>query len=194
MRSTRLSLFLLLSCAGLIAGRAADLPEYAGEEFGAEQGLVVLRITREYSEGAKSLAMQREQKSLIAVLVSVDGKQKFTVTDCDKVRAILLPAGRWYVEQLQTARVRDMPKFVQNKDQAKVRSFEVVGGSINYAGQYTARFPLDAEGRESVDVNVEYGPDLVKEAADAFPQAFAAKTLLYCPVGHKCKPPSAFNF
>ena len=193
MRIPSLSLVLLICCAGLLAARSADLQEYAGEEFGADQGLVVLRVQRYIAEGSTSLAMTREQKVVIATIVSVDGKQKFTVNGSDEVRAVLLPAGRWYVEQLQHARVRDLPKFA-TKDQAKVRSFEVVGGSINYAGVYTARYPLDAEGRESVEVSVEYGPEPVKVAAEAFPQAFAAHPLVYCPVGRKCKPPSEFQF
>jgi hypothetical protein len=186
-------LVLLLSCACLLAAKSRDLNEYAGEEFGADQGLVVIRVVRIKSEGSTSLAMSREDKSLIAVFMSVDGKQKFLVNECDQLRALLLPAGRWYVEHVRTARERDLPKFVQ-KDQAKIRSFEVVGGSINYAGQYNARFTLESDGRQNVDVNVDYSPDLVKEAAEAFPQAFASKPLLYCPVGRKCKPPSEFNF
>ncbi len=194
MRTSKISIVLLLACAGLLGARSGDVSEYNGDALSSEDGLVVLRVMRHQStSGANSLAMSRELKDLMAVLISADGKQRLTVSNIDQVRAFVLPAGRWYVSELRTPRERDWPKIV-TKEQAKLRSFEVLGGSVNYAGVYDVQFVLDSEGRQSVNVNVEYGPELVKEAADAFPQAFAAMPLVYCPLGRKCKPPSEFKY
>ena len=194
MRMSKVSIALLVACAALLGARSGEINEYKGESLTSEDGLVVLRVMRHQSDsGANNLSMSRELKDLMAVLISADGKQKLAVSNIDQVRGFVLPAGRWYVSELHTARERDWPKIV-DKSQAKVRSFEVVGGSINYAGVYDVQFVLDAEGRQSVNVNVEYGPELVKEAAEAFPAAFAAMPLVYCPLGRKCKPPSEFRF
>ena len=194
MRTTKFSIVLLVACAALLGARSGDIGEYKGEALSSEDGLVVMHVSRHMSDsGANSLAMGRELKDLMAVIISADGKQKFTVGQIDTIRAFVLPAGRWYVSELRTPRERDWPKITDKKD-AKVHSFEVIGGSVNYAGDYSVQFVLDAEGRQSVNVNVEYGPELVKAAADAFPEAFAAMPLVYCPLGRKCKPPSEFKY
>lgn len=193
MRTSQGFVVLLVACVGLLGARSGDLNEYKGEALTAEDGLVVLRVQRRQSDrGANSLSMSREAKDLMAVIISVDGKRKFIVGEIDEIRAFVLPAGRWYVSELRTAREKNWPRLSE-KDQAKLRSFEVIGGSINYAGVYDVQFVFDAEGRQSVNVNIEYGPELVKEAAEAFPTQFATMPLVYCPVGRKCKPPSEFR-
>ena len=194
MRSHKLSIVLAFACAALGGAHAADLQEYEGQELGAAEGLVVLRVMRQVSDSSSNtLSVSREYKNLMALIVSTDGKQKFLVNDISSVRAFVLPAGRWYVAEVRTPKERTLPKITDKKN-AVSRSFEVVAGAVNYAGVYSVQFVLDAEGRQSVNVNLEFGPELVKEAAEAFPQVFAAKPLVYCPIGRKCKPPSEFQF
>ena len=193
MQTSKRLIVSLVACVGLLGARSGDLAEYKGESLSSEDGLVVLRVQRQQSESSSSSVVTREYRGLMAVIYSVDGKQKFIVGGIDTIRAFVLPAGRWYVAEIRTPKERDLPQITDKQD-AKLRSFEVIGGSINYAGVYSVQFVLDADGRQSVNVNVEYAADAVQEAAEAFPDAFAAMPLMYCPLGRKCKPPSEFKF
>ena len=184
---------MLSACMALSAAQAADVDEYKGQEPAAGEGLVVLRVLRDQSESStNTISVSREYKKLMALIVSTDGKQKVVVNDISTVRAFLLPAGRWFVAEIRTPKDRSLPR-ITDKKQAIVRSFEVVAASINYAGIYHVQFVLDAEGRQAVNVNLEYPPEPVQEAATAYPQVFAAWPLLYCPIGRKCKLPSEFQ-
>lgn len=189
MRSPKLSIALLVACVGLVAARSSEVKEYAGEELAAGQGLVVMRVIREQSQGSNNLSVSREYKGLTALIDSTDGKQRFVVGDIDTIKAFALPAGRYFLAELRTQKERDLPKIGDKKNSAQ-RSFEVVAASVNYIGEYTISFPLDAEGRRGVNGRVEFPPENVAEAAQAFPVVFQAWPLLYCLQGRKCKPPS----
>jgi hypothetical protein len=187
------SMLLLAACVVLPAVQAADVDEYKGQEPAVGEGLVIMRVLREQSDSStNTISVSREYKKLMALIVSTDGRQKVVVNDISSVRAFLLPAGRWYLAEIRTPKDRSLPK-ISDKKQATVRSFEVVPASINYAGVYNVQFVLDAEGRQAVNVNLEFPPEVVQEASDAFPTVFQAWPLLYCPIGRKCKPPSEFQ-
>lgn len=193
MRHLKRSILLLVACTALSAVRAADVDEYKGQEPAAGEGLVVLRVMREQSDSStNTISVSREYKKLMALIVSNDGKNKVVVNDISSVRAFLLPAGRWYVAEIRTPKERSLPK-ITDKKQSAMRSFEVVPAAINYAGVYSVQFVLDAEGRQSTNVSLEFPPEIVQEAATAYPEVFQAWPLLYCTIGRKCKPPSEFQ-
>jgi hypothetical protein len=188
MRSKKLLVAILAASALLMGAKSGDLKEYAGEVVSSEEGIVVLRVIRRQSEGGAAGVLKKDYKTLVGVLKSVDGKRRLTIEDIDKIRAVVLPAGRWYVAELRTQAERDLPPIAKSH-----QSFEVVGGSINYAGQYTVTFETGSDGKPQSNVDVSYDQDLITEAATAFPDPFAAMALLYCPIGRKCKPAAEFN-
>lgn len=173
-----------------------DVAEYAGQALEPEQGVAILRVVwqRESSGGASKTTTRDDQRVYI-VLREASGKDKdrYIIEGPETIKAFVLPAGRWYVNEIYTPGNRALPNITKPK-QAVLQSFQVTADKINYAGWFTLRLVRDAGGEESFNVSVEFPPDAVKEAGEAFPELFAAKELLYCPVGRACKPPSAFKF
>lgn len=192
MRKLTLSMAVVLACVALLGARSGEIEEYAGQPLSSEDGLVVVRIVRQQSDSSSSMVLSREYKELSAIIVSVDGKRRFTIKEPDKIKAFILPAGRWYLSEVRTPKERDLPKIVDKQD-AKIRSFEVLGGSINFAGVYNLQFVTDSRGMQSVNVSLEFPPEAVAEAAEAWPDTFAAHPLMYCPLGRKCKTPADFK-
>jgi hypothetical protein len=173
---------------GAAATAADDAEVYSGGPLPEGSGVVVIRVERvASSEGVAVLERRLDAPSVL--LREVDGKRSLMLRDCDTALAIVLPAGRWYVEELRTPRERSLPRVMQ-----KHQSFEVKAGSINYAGYYHVRFLMQQGGRLGSSVAIEYDPPLIEEATAAFPRAFETLPLLYCPVGRTCKPPSEFRF
>jgi hypothetical protein len=189
-KSTRA--LLLAACVGLIAARSSEIKEYANEELAPGQGLVVMRVLREQAQGSNNLSVSREYKGLTALIDSTDGKQRFIVGDIDTIKAFALPAGRYYLAELRTQKERDLPKISDRKNYA-TRSFEVLATTVNYAGVYHVSFPLNSDGEREVAANIEFPPETVAEAAQAFPVVFKAWPLMYCQIARKCKPPSEIN-
>jgi len=174
---------------GVLAAGGNEAEVYAGRELGADEGLVVIRIERVSSESASDSASTNPiAQVLTAVLREVDGKRRATLPDSDKAVAIVLPAGRWYVDELRTLRERNLPRVMQ-----KFQNFEVQAGKINYAGVYKVRFLIGTGGSMSAQTAIEYDPPLIEEATRAFPDAFTKWPLVYCPLSRTCKPPAEFR-
>ena len=188
MRSLRRILAATLCSGLLLAARSGDVSEYKGEQLTSEDGVVILQVVLHRGEGSMSKTLNREDQTLVGVIREVSGNRKMVVSNIDTIKAFVLPAGRWYVAELRTAGERDWPPIAK-----PMQSFEVVGDHINYAGSYSVQFAMDSSGRASSDVSVEFEEDLVKAAADAYPDLFKTKQLLYCPIARKCKPPSEFK-
>ena len=182
---------VLIALAAVSAFASDDIVEYAGQALQPDQGLVILRAEwRRETKGAASKVMTRDDDKLSFLIKSAEPKNraKFVLKDPGTVRAFVLPAGRWYLAEMRTPSKRDFPTIAK-----PLQSFQVVADKINYAGLYTIEIESGDEGRLNASVGVDFGPDLVREATDAFPDAFAAHQLLYCPVGRLCKPPSEFK-
>lgn len=185
---------IVLATAALVAltgAKRGDVKEYDGSDITSEDGIVIVRViwdrTMVGSGGTKALT--RDDVLYAVFKEGAGGKRKVVVEDIDKVRAIVMPAGRWYLAEIRTPRERNLPPIARAH-----QSFEVLGDHINYAGRYTIKFVRDASGEESPDVSVEFPPELVAEATEVWPKQFESKTLMYCPVGKKCKLPSEFRF
>lgn len=177
--------------ATLTAARQGDVKEYAGDEITSEDGIVMLRVvwTRESSGGGMK-ALTRDDQTLYALFKEASGgKRKIVVEDIDKISAFVMPAGRWYLAEVRTPRERNLPPVAKS-----LQSFEVRGDHLNFAGVYTLVMGTDQDGNQTFNTSVEYGPALVEEAAGKWPEVFGKKTLVYCPVGRKCKLPSEFRF
>lgn len=184
------------SLAPAVHAGKVDLREYAGEPLAEGQGLVVLRLDwqRETKGGAASLQTRGEDDYYIVLKDSTGGtKDRFVVPTPNTTRMFVLPAGRWYVNEIFTADERKLPQITKAKT-AATQSFGVVAGKVNFAGWFTIKLERDAAGEPSFNVTVDYGPDAVREATEAFPDAFKERELLYCPIGRPCKDPAAYRF
>jgi len=187
--SSRIALIAIASVA-LVAAKG-DIKEYDGSEISSEDGIVIIRVIwdRSTAGGGATKALTRDDQLYAVFKEGSGGKRKMVVEDIDKARAIVMPAGRWYLAEVRTPSKRNLPPIARAQ-----QSFEVLGNHINYAGKYTIKFVRDAGGEESPDVVVEYPPELVAEATEIWPKVFESKTLMYCPVARKCKLPSEFKF
>lgn len=187
--STRTAV-VLLALVALSAAAKDEVVEYLGQALTPDQGLVILRVEwRRETSGGMSKVTMRDDDKLFIVLKLVEGKGRAVIAQPMSIKAFVLPAGRWYVDEMYTPGNRKLPKIAKT-----YQSFEVVADKINYAGAYSIEIETDDEGRQIAKTAVDYGPDLVREATEAFPQAFETHELLYCPVGRKCKKPSEFKF
>lgn len=185
---------IVLATAALVAltgAKKGDVKEYDGSDITSEEGIVIIRVIwdRETVGGGATKTLTRDSNLYAVFKEGSGGKRKVVVEDIDLARAIVMPAGRWYLHEIRTARERNLPPIARAH-----QSFEVLGNHINYAGRYTIKFVRDASGEESPDVTVEYPTELVAEATEAWPKQFESKTLMYCPVAKKCKSPSEFRF
>lgn len=182
---------IALALVALTAARQGDVKEYDGSEITSEDGIVVLRAIWDRSQSSGGMkALTRDDQTLYGVFKeAAGGKRKIVVEDIDKIRAFVMPAGRWFLAEIRTPRERDLPPIAKS-----LQSFEVRGDHINYGGVYTIQMSTDPDGNQVANTSVDYGPSLVEEAAAQWPDAFGKKTLLYCPIGRKCKLPSEFKF
>jgi hypothetical protein len=182
---------ITVALIALTAARQGDVKEYDGSDITSEDGIVVMRAIWERSQsGGGMKALTRDDQTVYGVFKeAMGGKRKVVVEDIDKVRAFVMPVGRWYLAEIRTPRERDLPKIATS-----LQSFEVLGDHINFAGVYTITMTTDQDSRQVANTAVDYSPGLVEEAAKQWPEVFSKKTLMYCPIGRKCKLPSEFKF
>lgn len=183
--------FAVAALIALTGAKKDEVKEYDGSDITSEEGIVVLRAIweRTQSKGAMK-ALTRDDQTLYGVFKDASGgKRKVVIEDIDKVRAFVMPAGRWYLAELRTPRERNLPPIAKS-----LQSFEVRGDHINFGGVYTIQMTTDPDGNQVANTSVDFSPALVEEAAAAWPETFGKKTLLYCPIGKKCKLPSEFKF
>lgn len=197
MKLSSKSLLVFCACFALSAHAGKiDVAEYAGQALEPGQGLVVMRLEwqRETKGGAAKVTTRDDQR-LYMVLREASGKikDKYVVSSPDTIKAFVMPAGRWYVNEVYTPGQRTLPQITKSS-KAMLQSFEVPDNKIGFAGWFTVKLARDPEGEESFSVSIEYAPDAVREATEAFPEIFQQKTLMYCPVGRACKLPSEFKF
>lgn len=191
MKSLRsASLIAAVAVASVALAGKVDVPEFAaGQALDADHGLVVLRLdwARETKGGAAKTTTRDDQQVYI-VLKEATGKTKdrYIVASPDTTKAFILPAGRWYLAELFTPGNRGLPQITRSA-QATLQSFQVMGDTINFAGWWTLRLARDTGGEESFSVNIDYGPDAVREATETFPDIFTQKPLMYCAIGRACK-------
>lgn len=197
MSRFRPSLLLLCACFALSAHAGKiDVTEYAGQALEPGQGLVVLRLEwqRETKGGAAKITT-RDDDRLYVVLKEASGKTKdrYIIPSPETIKAFVLPAGRWYVNEVYTPGKRSLPQITKSS-KAMLQSFEVPDNKIGFAGWFTVKLERDSQGEESFTATIDYSPDAVREATEAFPEIFQTKTLMYCPVGRACKLPGDFKF
>jgi hypothetical protein len=197
MKPFRPSLLVLSACLALSAHAGkVDVVEYAGQKLEPGQGLVVMRLEwQRETKGGASKVTTRDDDKLYVVLKEASGKTKdrYIVPTPETIKAFVLPVGRWYVNEVYTPGNRGLPQITKSS-KAMLQSFEVPDDKIGFAGWFTLKLERDPQGEESFQVAIEYAPDAVKEATEAFPEIFQQKTLMYCPVGRACKLPSEFKF
>lgn len=183
--------FAVAALVALTGAKKGDVKEYDGSDITSEEGIVVMRAIWERSQSGGGIkALTRDDQTLYGVFKDASGgKRKVVIEDIDKVRAFVMPAGRWYLAEIRTPRERNLPPIAK-----ALQSFEVRGDHINFGGVYTIQMTTDSDGNQTANTSVDYGPGLVEEAAAAWPDAFGKKTLVYCPIGKKCKLPSEFKF
>lgn len=182
-----------VAIAALTAGKG-DVAEYDGSEISSEEGVVILRaIWDRESKGAMSKTLNRDSDKIYGVFKEAQGgKRKVIVEGIDKVRAFVMPTGRWYLAEIRTPNNRDLPQIAK-----PLQSFQVLGDQINFAGIYNLSLAIDPDSKQSWNTEVDFvndGPALIKEAANAWPELFTKKQLVYCPIGRLCKPPSELKF
>jgi hypothetical protein len=197
MKRIRTSLLAFSACVALTAHAGkVDVVEYAGQALEPGQGLVVMRLEwQRESKGGAAKVTTRDDDKLYVVLKEASGKTKdrYIVPSPQTIKAFVLPAGRWYVNEIYTPGNRGLPQ-ITSSSKAMLQSFEVPDNKIGFAGWFTLKLERDSQGEESFAVAIEYLPDAVREATEAFPEVFQQKELMYCPVGRACKPPSQFKF
>lgn len=181
----------LLATIALTAARQGDVKEYDGSEITSEDGIVVMRAIWDRSQSSGGMkALSRDDQTLYGVFKeAAGGKRKIVVENIDQVRAFVMPAGRWYLAEIRTPRERNLPPIAK-----ALQSFEVLGDHINFGGVYTIQMTTDPDGNQVANTSVDFSPALVEEAAKTWPEVFTKKTLMYCPIGRKCKLPSEFKF
>ena len=183
-----------IALGALVAAGQGIVSEYNGDEITSEEGVVVMRVIWDRSSsGGVNKTTNRDADKLTGVFKeAAGGKRKVLVDDIYKIRAFVMPAGRWYLAEIRTPSERNLPQIAK-----ELQSFEVLGDHINFTGIYTIQMMTSADGKQMASVSVDFvdeGKALVKEASDAWPALFAKKTLVYCPVGRKCKLPEEFKF
>jgi hypothetical protein len=191
MKPSARTALIAVALVALTAARQGDVKEYDGSEITSEDGIVVMRAIWERSQSSGGMkALSRDDQTLYGLFKeAAGGKRKVIVEDIDKIRAFVMPAGRWYLAEIRTPRERNLPPIAKS-----LQSFEVRGDHINFGGVYTITMSTDPDGNQVANTSVDYGPALVEEAAAQWPEVFGKKTLLYCPIGKKCKLPSEFKF